>query len=116
MVKNPPAIARDIRDTGLIPGSGRSPGEGNGDPLQCSCLENAHGQRSLASYSPWGGKELDTLSDLVCTHACCLDQALRRTEGRGQLKKERESLGFVTGNVQFNNERRRGRLKADAGE
>ena len=40
VVKNLPASARDIRDTGLIPGSGRSPGEGNGNPLQYSCLEN----------------------------------------------------------------------------
>ena len=40
MVKNPPANARDIRDTGLIPGMGRSPGGGHGNPLQYSCLEN----------------------------------------------------------------------------
>ena len=40
MVKNLPAKARDIRDTCLIPGSGRSPGEGCGNPLQYSCLEN----------------------------------------------------------------------------
>ena len=39
-------------DLGWIPGLGRSPGEGNGSPLQCSCLENPHGQRSLAGYSP----------------------------------------------------------------
>ena len=41
MVKNPPANARDAGDAGLIPGSGRSPGEGNGNPVQYSCLENA---------------------------------------------------------------------------
>ena len=40
MVKNPPANARDIIDLGSIPGSGRSPGGGNGDPLQYSCMEN----------------------------------------------------------------------------
>ena len=40
MVKNPPANAGDARDVGLIPGSGRSPGVGNGNPLQCSCLED----------------------------------------------------------------------------
>ena len=40
MVKNLPADARDARDESLIPGSGRSPGEGNGNPLQYSCLEN----------------------------------------------------------------------------
>ena len=40
MVKNPPANAGDLRDGGLIPGSGRSPGEGHGNPLQYPCLEN----------------------------------------------------------------------------
>ena len=40
MVKNLPANAGDIRDTGLVPGSGRCSGEGNSNPLQCSCLEN----------------------------------------------------------------------------
>ena len=47
-------------DLGLIPGLGRSPGEGNGYPLQCSCLENPHGQRSPVGCSPWGLKESDT--------------------------------------------------------
>ena len=41
MVKNLPAKAGDFRDTGSIPGSGRSPGGGNGNPLQYSCLENS---------------------------------------------------------------------------
>ena len=41
MVKNPPANAGDIRDTGLIPGSGRSPGRGHSNPLQYSCLEKS---------------------------------------------------------------------------
>ena len=40
VVKNPPANARDVRDAGSFPGSGRSPGEGYSSPLQCSCLEN----------------------------------------------------------------------------
>ena len=40
VVKNPPANARDARDLGLIPGLGRSPGGGNGYPLQHACLEN----------------------------------------------------------------------------
>ena len=40
MVKNLPANAGDIRDTDSIPGSGRSPGGGHGNPLQYSCLEN----------------------------------------------------------------------------
>ena len=37
--KEPPASAGDIRDVGVIPGLGKSSGEGNGSPLQCSCLE-----------------------------------------------------------------------------
>ena len=41
MVKNPPVNAGDTRDVGLIHGSGRSPGEGNGKPLQSSCPENS---------------------------------------------------------------------------
>ena len=40
MVKNPPANAEDVRDSGSIPGSGRSPGGKNGNPLQYSCLGN----------------------------------------------------------------------------
>ena len=39
---------------------GRFPEGGHGNPLQYSCLENTQGQRSLASYSPWGHKESDT--------------------------------------------------------
>ena len=49
-VKNPLANTGDVRDTGLIPGWGRSPGGGHGNALQCSCLENE--QRSLVGYSP----------------------------------------------------------------
>ena len=48
----------------MIPGSGRSAGEGNGDLLQYSCLENPHGERSLEGYSPWGHKEPDTTEQL----------------------------------------------------
>ena len=60
MVKNSSAIAEDTRDMGLFPESGRSPGEGNGNPLQYSCLKKKfHEQRSLAGYSPWGHKESD---------------------------------------------------------
>ena len=40
MVKNPPADGEDLRDTGSIPGLGRSPGGGQGNPLPYSCLEN----------------------------------------------------------------------------
>ena len=62
MVKNPPVNEGAIEDTGLIPGSGRSPGGVNGNPLQYSCQDNPINdiQRSLAGYSPWGHKESDT--------------------------------------------------------
>ena len=49
--------AYNAGDLGSIPGSGRSPGEGNGNPLQYSCLENS---MDRGSYSPWGRKESDT--------------------------------------------------------
>ena len=47
----------------MIPTSGRSPGEGNGNPLQYS--GESHGQRSLAGHSPWGRKELDMTERLT---------------------------------------------------
>ena len=53
--------ACNVGDLGLIPGLGRSPGGGHGDPFQYSCLENLHGQRSLVGYSPWGHKESDVI-------------------------------------------------------
>ena len=56
--------ARNVEDQGLIPGLGGSRGGGHGNPLQYSCLENPHGQRSLAGYSPWGHKESDTTEGL----------------------------------------------------
>jgi len=47
-------------DLGLILGSGRSPGEGNGYPLQYSCLESSMDRGALADYSPWCCEESDT--------------------------------------------------------
>ena len=52
-------VKESASDAGSIPGSGRSPGGGHGNPLQYSCLE-IHGQRSLLGYSPQGCKEPDT--------------------------------------------------------
>ena len=51
-------------DLASIPGLGRSLGGGHGNPLQVFLLENPYGQRSLAGYSPWGRKELDTTERL----------------------------------------------------
>ena len=49
----------NVGDLGSIPGLGRPPGGGHGNPLLYFCLENPHGQRSLVGPSPWGCKELD---------------------------------------------------------
>ena len=59
MVKNLPANAGNVRGVGSIPGSGRSPGVGNDNSLQYTCLGESHGQRSVAGYSPWGRRESD---------------------------------------------------------
>ena len=48
------ASACNAGDLDSTPGSGRSPGEGNGNSLQYSCLENPHAQKSLVGYNPWG--------------------------------------------------------------
>ena len=72
-------------DLGSIPGLGRSSGGGHGNPLQYSCLETPHGQRSLVGYSPWDrkGQQLSTAKLCILswlhkfllrtfTHLCCL--------------------------------------------
>ena len=59
VVKNPPANTGDLRDAGLIPGWGRSPGGGHGNPLQYSCLENPM-DRGAWWATVQGNKESDT--------------------------------------------------------
>ena len=65
MVKNLSASARDPRDAGLIPGSGRSPGIGHDNPVLLP--GKFHEQRSLVGCSPWGSKESD-MTEHVNTH------------------------------------------------
>ena len=65
VIKNPPANAGDAS---WIPGSERSPGEGNGNPLQHSCLENSMGRG--ACYSPWDRKESYTTERLNSNNNC----------------------------------------------
>ena len=69
MVKNLPAMW----ETWSTPGLGRSSGGRHGNPLQYSCLENPHGQRSLEDYSPWGHKESD-VTEQLSTQAHVLKQ------------------------------------------
>ena len=74
--KNLPANAGDKRDMGVIPGSGRSPGRGHGNPFQYSSSipvflpGESHGQRSLAGYSPWNFKELDITEQHTLSLSC----------------------------------------------
>ena len=65
-------------DLGSIPGLGRSPRGGHGNPLQHSRLENPHGQRSLVGYSSWGHKESGTTERLSTEQgrACGRDNSL----------------------------------------
>ena len=60
VVKNLPTSAGDVRDTALIPGSGRFPGEGQGNPLQYSCLENPVDRGAWWAAVCGGHKESDT--------------------------------------------------------
>ena len=69
VVRNPPANAGDARDAGLIPGSGRCPGEGNGYPLQYSCLENPMDRRAWWATVHGFSKKSDTTK-----HACTLSK------------------------------------------
>ena len=60
VVKNPPATAGVMRGAGSNPGSGRSLGEGNGNPLQCSCLGNPVDRGAWKATVHGGHKELNT--------------------------------------------------------
>ena len=73
MVKYPPANAGGTRDEGSIPGSGRSPGEENGNPLQYSCLENLM-DRGTWWLAVHGVSKSQTLSDLAHMHISCLQK------------------------------------------
>ena len=86
-------------DLGLIPRLGRSPGGGHGNPLQYSCPENPHRQRSLVGYSPWVS-ELDTTEQLSTAHegtglgqkGCCYK--ISPLQAYLALNKEKTS-GFI---------------------
>ena len=78
VVKNLPANSGDTGDLGSIPGSGRSPGVGNDNPLQYFLPGKSRGQRSLVGYSPWGHKESDT-TEWACTFKSQEDTVARVT-------------------------------------
>ena len=72
VVKNPPANAGDVRDTGLILGSGRSLGGGHGNPLQYSCLENSMDGGTWWATVPRLAQSWTRLKQLS-THSCIYD-------------------------------------------
>ena len=69
------ASAYNVGDPGSIPGSGRSLGEGNGNPFP-DLPGKSHGRRSVVGYSPWGCKELDTTEPLHFSQGICPGVAL----------------------------------------
>ena len=81
----------NVGDLCSIPGLGRSPGGGHGNPLKYSCLEDPHGQRSLAGYSPWSHKELDvteaTKHSTVLTMQVCQKGARPPSPARAALSR-----------------------------
>ena len=90
VVKGPPASARDVRDAGSIPGLGRSPGEGPGDPLQCSCLENFTDRGAWRATVPGAAKSQTRLHEPICpvldirfslcfTTSCCTHSSANTT-------------------------------------
>ena len=68
MVKNPPANTGDSEDTGLIPGLGRSPGGGNGNPLQYSCLGDPMDRGAWWTTVCGVAKSRTQVSDWACIH------------------------------------------------
>ena len=88
--------ARRCRRLGSNPGLGRSPGGGNGNLLQYSCLENPIGywnELSLVGYSPRGRKESDTTEQWKHTHACERFQELRRSSRKLWFSASARYLG-----------------------
>ena len=97
MVKNPLA---NSGDSGFIPGSGRSPGGGNGNPLQHSCLGNPM-DRSLVGYSPWGHKTVE--HDIVTKTMKDLPKATKRlvTDERRFITSNQQNEGLQWTSVSF---------------
>ena len=90
VVINPPANAGDTRDMSSVPGSGRPPGAGNGNPWQYSGLRNSMDRGAWqAGCSPWGRKELDT-TERLSTHTHTLTD---EETGLERVRSHPRSLG-----------------------
>ena len=73
---------------GLIPGLGRSPGGGRGNPLQYFCLGESHGQRSLVGYSPWDHTEWDTTEATEHKQAHSMPESKDVLKNNGLMQKK----------------------------
>ena len=76
MVKNPSAYTGDVRDAGSIPGSKRSPGKGNGSPIQYSYLENPMDRGGWQATVHGVTKNSTQLGDFMYTHTCFLRELI----------------------------------------
>ena len=85
VIKTLPVSAGDRRDVGLISGSGRSPGGGNGNPLQYSCLENSM-HREAWEFTAHGVANNQTLLNLGSMHALEANVVVSYKGARGQQK------------------------------
>ena len=81
MVKNPSANAGDVRDSDSIPGLGRSPGEGPGNPLQYSCLENPMDRGAWWATVHGVAKSQTGLNNLASIHVAGVERARRQVLG-----------------------------------
>ena len=80
-------------DLSLIPGSGRSPEEGSGIPLQYSCLENPMNRGAWGGYSPWGHKESGTAEQLHIAEFITRNAGL--PESQAGLKIARRNINYL---------------------
>ena len=97
MVENMSANAGDVRDLGSIPGLGRSPGEGHGNPLQCSCLEHPM-DRGAWRTTVHGIAESDRSECLTLSLSCrliCLSFLLLQTKLKTAPAVERPKLPML---------------------
>ena len=90
-----------LREVGLIPGLGRSPGGGHSNPVQYSCLENPHGQKNLVGYSLWDTKESDTTEATQHTYTTIyllttqsISQCSKLVMDTGTIMMQIKNLGF----------------------
>ena len=91
VVKNPPVNAGDTKDLGLIPGSERSSGSGNGNPLQYSCLGNPMDRGAWWGSSSWSNKESDTTEQLSMHTPKIFKTSIQLSIKKKNAKKEQKT-------------------------